>query len=240
MIDNLGKYRIGIAIGVRYRANFSLEDQLGNIVDRILYEKDSFFGPKVFTGVINKVNEKILINDNSKDHLVINNSNIILEINYGETFQRSDLDVILKGFNKEIIEGVMKKYRVTEINRVGLIFRYLFKMETLADTFIDKTIGATLEGINDINLSFSKKIPVPESLAKKGVNDYHNAIFNVIKRADKQELFMSVDYQKYFDPFLTSASQIEFEHLVKTVESFNSGKYLNWLNKNYGTLNEKN
>ena len=110
MIDNLGKYRIGIAIGVRYRANFSLEDQLGNIVDRILYKKDSFFGPKVFTGVINKVNEKILINDNSKDHLVINNSNIILEINYGETFQRSDLDVILKGFNKEIIEGVMKKY----------------------------------------------------------------------------------------------------------------------------------
>ena len=240
MIDNLGKYRIGIAIGVRYRANFSLEDQLGNIVDRILYKKDSFFGPKVFTGVINKVNEKILINDNSKDHLVINNSNIILEINYGETFQRSDLDVILKGFNKEIIEGVMKKYRVTEINRVGLIFRYLFKMENLADTFIDKTIGATLEGINDINLSFSKKIPVPESLAKKGVNDYHNAIFNVIKRADKQELFMSVDYQKYFDPFLTSASQIEFEHLVKKVESFNSGNYLDWLNKNYGTLNEKN
>jgi len=240
MIDNLGEYRIGIAIGIRYRANFSLEDQLGNIVDQILYEKDSFFGPSVFPSVVNKVNEKILINDNSKDHLVINNSNIILEVNYGETFQRSDLNAILKGFNKGIIEGVMKKYKVTEVNRVGIIFRYLFKMETLADTFINKTIGATLEGINDISLRFSKKIPVPEALVKKGVNDYHNVIFNVIKRADEQELFMSVDYQKYYDPFLTSVSQIEFEQLVKRAESFNSGNYLDWLNKNYGALNEKN
>jgi len=240
MIENLEEYQIGIAIGIRYRANFSLEDQLGNIVDQILYGKGSFFGPQVFPGVINKVNEKILINEGSRDHLVINNSNIILEVNYGETFQQSDLTKILKSFNQEIIDDVMKKYRVTEINRVGFINRYLFKMENLADSFINKTIGATLEGINDINLRFSKKIPVPESLVKKGVNDYDNVIFNVIKKADKEELFMSVDYQKYFDPFLTSASQIEFDNFVKRADSFNSGNYLKWLNKNYGMLNAKN
>ena len=239
MINNLEEYRIGIAIGIRFRANFSLEDQLGNIVDQILYGRDSFFGPRVFPSVISKVNEKVLVNDSSMDHLVINNSNIILEVNYGETFHQSDLAMLLQSFNNAIIDGVMKKYRVTEVNRVGLIYRYLFKLDKLADTFIDKTIGATLEGINDINLRFSKKVPVPESLVKKGVNDYDNVIFNVIKRANKQELFMSVDYQKYFDPFLTSASEIEFENFVKKADSFNSGNYLNWLNKNYGVLNEK-
>ena len=51
---------------------------------------------------------------------------------------------------------------------------------------------------------------------------------------------MSIDYQKYFDPFLTSASQIEFEDFVGRAESFNSRNYLTWLNKNYGILNAKN
>ncbi|MFZ1517347.1 MAG: hypothetical protein WAU11_01150 [Ignavibacteriaceae bacterium] len=236
MIENLKDYLVGIAIGIRYRANFTIEDQLGKIADQILYTPDSYFSANLFPMVYTNLNEKVLIDETTNDHLTINNSNLILEINFGNKFNVSDIDEIFKHFNNEIIDGILKKYKITEINRIGIINRYLFKINELADVFINKTIGSTLEGINDINLRFSKKLTAAESLIKKGVNDYYSAIFNVIKTSDRDELFMSIDYQKYFDPFLPSSSEIEFEEFVKRVNGFNSKTYLNWLNKNYGKL----
>lgn len=236
MIENLNLHLIGIVIGLRYRANFSIEDQLGKIADRILYSNNSFFNPNVFPKVYTDINEKVLVNELTKDHLVINNSNIILEINFGEQFEVENLDTIIKHFNEDIIEGIAKDHKITEINRIGFIRRYLFQIDNLAHSFIDKTIGATLKGINDINLRFSKKIPEQESLVKLEVNDYYNAIFNVVKKANKQELAMSIDYQKYFDPFLRSYSQIKFDSFYKRANSFNNETYLNWLNKNYSIL----
>jgi hypothetical protein len=233
MITELNKYLIGIAIGIRYRANFSIEDQLGKIVDQILYNKNSTLDLTVFPLVQNNVADKTLFNDKTGDSLLINNSNIILEINFGKKFEHTDYNQIIESFNKEIIEGVLKTYKITEINRAGLIKRYLFQVEDLAKSFISKTIGSTIEGINDINLRFSKKFPVPDSLIQKEVYDYHNVIFNIIKKADRDEIFMSLDYQKYFEPFLTSANQIEFIDFSKNVDRFNSGNYVEWINKNY-------
>ena len=39
MIEKTNDYLIGIALGIRFRANFSIEDQLGKIVDTILKRK---------------------------------------------------------------------------------------------------------------------------------------------------------------------------------------------------------
>ena len=233
MIKDIDKHLIGIAIGIRYRANFSIEDQLGKIVDQILYNKNSTFDSSVFPLVQNNVSDKTLFNDKTGDSLIINNSNLILEINFGGTFEKTDYGKIINSFNKEMIEGVLKNYKVTEINRAGIIKRYLFQVEDLAKSFINKTIGNTIDGINDINLRFSKKIPVPDSLIQKEVYDYHNAIFNIIKRADRNEIFMAVDYQKCFEPFLSNATQIEFIDFSKIVDKFNSGNYVEWINKNY-------
>lgn len=232
MLDKIEKNLIGIVIGVRYRANFSIEDSLGEIVDKILYSKNSFFNPNIFPLVKNNVNEKILHNQNG-NKLTINNSNIILDIVFDDVFRIEDYEKIISKFHKDIIEGVMKKYKITEINRLGLINRYLFPMKELAKSFVSKTIGGTLEGVNDINLTFSKKIPAPEAMVKKEIFDYHNVIFNVIKQSDKEELFISIDYQKYFDPFVTAVQDIKFNDFIKKVNGFNSKNYLTWLNKNY-------
>jgi hypothetical protein len=35
MIEKIDQYLIGLAIGIRFRANFSIEDQFGKIVDTI-------------------------------------------------------------------------------------------------------------------------------------------------------------------------------------------------------------
>lgn len=233
MIENLDKHLIGVAIGIRFRANFSIEDQLGAIVDQILYSKNAYFNESVFSYTENHVNQKVLVNNKTGDRLTINNSNIILEVNFSEIFNASNLSELLKKFDTEIIEGILKKYKITQIVRVGYIKRYLFDIQTLAKSFINNTIGNTFDGINDIELRFSKKFPVADSLVKKEIYDYENAIFNIIKRADKDELFMSVDYQKYFIPHLESASGVEFLSFVNKVDNFSNKNYLGWLNNNY-------
>lgn len=236
MIKNIDDYLIGIVIGIRYRANFSIEDSLGAIVDKILYDKNSFFNPKIFPLVQNTTIGRILINDNNSDKLTINNSNIILDLLFDGSFNKDNYELIVENFKQQIIDGLMKKYKITEITRIGLVKRYLFPIEDLAQSFIDKTIGKTLKGINDINLRFSKKIPSSDALVSKDLLDYNNVIFNIIKQSGKNELFTSIDYQKYFDPFLTSVDELKFNEFVKSANYFNSDNYLPWLNKNY--LNE--
>jgi hypothetical protein len=236
MIENLDNYLIGIALGIRFRANFSIEDQLGNIVDTILYSKDSFFNPAVFPKAVPiALGAKQLVNEATQDNLTINNSNFLLEINFGDDlkFSSKQLDEIIEKFDTQIVKGILKQFSIKKIIRVGYVRRYLFQIETLAASFIGKTIGDSFGGINDINLSFSKKIPVSESLVKKDVLDFDNAIFNVIKKANLDEIFMSIDYQSFYDPFLPSSSMIGFKSFIDTATNFNNKQYLPWLNRNY-------
>ena len=234
MIDNVHEFLVGIVIGIRFRANFSIEDQLGYIVDRILYSKDSYFNPTMFPKVLGRVTEKILINEKTENSLTINNSNILLEINLEQKGNLKYLDQIYENFDKQIINGIMNHYKITQINRLGFVSRYLFDKPELAANFLDKTIGKTLEGVNDINLRFSKKYPAEEALAKKEINDHHNVIFNVIKKADLKELFISMDFQRYYDPFLDSAPQLRFQSFIETMQSYNYKEFPHWLNHNFG------
>ena len=237
MIKDLQNNLIGIAIGIRFRANFSIEDQLGRIVDQILYSKNSYFNTDVFPLVNGQVGKRVLINNSTGDTMRIDNSNIILEIQFGNKFKVEDKDKIAQNFYDQIINGVMKDFKIREIVRVGFIKRYLFPIKELAKTFVDKTIGNTLTGVNDINLQFSKRLPAREALIKQKVNDYNNAIFNVIKKSNLDEIFMSLDYQSYFDPFLPSVNELKFKPFLEDVEAFTNNNYIPWLKSNY--LEEK-
>jgi len=235
MISNLSEYLIGFAAGIRFRANFSIEDQLGKILDTILYAQKSYFNPNVFPKVGNNVGQRIMYNPTTDDKLSIDNSNFILEIQFGPDggFDKTDYDEILNNFNDQIIQGVMSKFKIQQIVRIGIVNRYLFPLNDLAQSFVEKTIGKTLEGVNDINLSFSKKMPVPDSLVKRDVNDYSNAIFNIIKKSDLDEIFMSIDYQLSYSPPLEKANHIKFDPFMDSTRSFVENQYLPWLNTNY-------
>lgn len=233
MIEKVDDNLVGMAMGIRFRANFSVEDQIGKMVDYLLYSRNAFFNPTVFPVVKSGVGNKMLYNEETKDSLRIDNSNIILEINYDNTFTAADNHVLQQKFKADVIDGIMRVFNIKEIIRIGYIQRYIFKMEELATRFVNKTIGKTLGGINDINLSFSKRLPVAEALIKKDVNDYDNAIFNVIKKANLDEIFMSIDYQRYYDPFLESSDQIEFDKFISKANGFKQKEFIGWLNSNY-------
>lgn len=175
------------------------------------------------------------MNEETGDRLFVNSSNIILELFFGDNFRfkKGDLQDILDSFNQQIIKGVLNSLEIKEIVRMGYIRRYLFKIESLATSFVGKTIGNTLGGVNDISLNFSKKIPLQEALIKEEVADYDNAIFTVVKKASETEIFMAVDYQSFFDPFLQTSDLIQFKPFIEKATYFNLNTYLKWINENY-------
>jgi len=240
MIENLESYLIGIAIGIRFRANFVIEDQLGKIADIILYSKDAFFNPHVFPKATTSAGAKELFNEQTQDYLHIDNSNVILEVNFSNdgVFNKGDLNDILENFDNQITKGVLREYSITQIRRIGFVRRHIFEIESLTKSFITKTIGNTPGGVNDINLRFSKRLPIAIALVKKDVLDYDNAIFNIIKKANLNEIFMSIDYQSFFDPFLPSSTMIDFPSFLQRANGFNSNQLLTWLNSYYMELED--
>jgi len=237
MKKELSEYKSGFVIGIRYRSNFSISDNFGSIVDTILYSKGSSFNERIFPVLQHaRANEKILFNPETQNRLVVNTSNIVLEVNDISNLPEQPT---VDAFYNSIIKGIMGKYSITLINRLGYINRYIITEDVLAKNFVFKTIGSTLTDVNDINLQFSKKMVIQESLVKKDVNDYHNIIFNIIKRSDKNELFLSVDFQRIYDPFLEGSSLIDISKFLEVMRKYNKESVVEWLNNNYEDGNGK-
>jgi hypothetical protein len=199
----------------------------------------------MFPIVFNTTAETRLEDEKTGDSFIINSTDVILTCNLDNPIVNPDskfspkikldtLDELNKNYEIEIINGIMKDFKFNRIRRIGYVNRYIFNIADLADKFTKKTVGDTIGGINDINLRFSKKYPTPKAIAKKSVNDYHNLIFSVIKKADKDEIFISVDYQAYFDPALESIRDMNFLDFITSMEKYNLDTFLQWLNKHYG------
>lgn len=234
-ISKMSDHLASFAIGIRFRANFSIEDQLGRIVDDILYSKNAYFGPHFFPLVEGRINYKRLFAHDSPSYFEINNSNIVLDIHFSDEDKNEKIvNDVRAHFNSDIILGVMKKYGVTQINRIGYINRYVFDEKNLSKLFLDRTMGDKLGGVNDTNLRFSKRYALPESMTKKDVYDYDNVIFNIVKQNNRDELFASTDYQRLYSPFLEISDQLEFPSFVTSVDSYNEGSFKKWFNESYG------
>ena len=234
-IGDAQSFLASVALGIRYRS-YSLEDKIGSALDDILYTQGSFFNPEFFPSTIQTpLGGRALINEETSNSLSLSASDIILEYNLPTTGAVDWLEKVIETFNGQIIEGVMKKYDVHQISRVGIVRKYLFTIPELAKNFLNHSIGKTIEGVNDINLRFSKRYPMDEALIKKGVNDYINVIFNVIKIVDKDELFISVDYQWYFLPPLEKISQLKFNQFIEKARHYNKESFPQWVVTNYGS-----
>ena len=239
MVDNLDKYLVSSVVAVRYRQNFSIVDKFGTIIDSILYGKGTFFTPEKFQFVQHtKADEKVLFNNENNNNLKINTSNMILEIFINDESDLAYKEAAFRAFDNQIIQDVLKNNRIVQINRIGYINRYIFPIKELAENFINKTIGSTIDNVRDINLRFSRKYPIPEAQVKKEIYDYHNSIYNVIKQSDKDEISFSVDFQRYYEPFLESSMLIKFHDFCEKVQMHNQETFLSWINNNYRSENE--
>ena len=79
--------------------------------------------------------------------------------NNDATFKAVDTGKILESFDKQIIKGILKEYGIHRDWRIGYVQRYIFDLEALANSFMEKTTGPALGGVNEINLRFSDGYP---------------------------------------------------------------------------------
>jgi len=224
---------IAMAVGIRHGPNFSIEDHSGEIVDKILFSKGTSFGPDVFPKCLHRANGKILADseEESENKFIISASDIVLDISFGQKFRSEDFKTLLEKFNVQIVEEVMTEFHIRRILRVGIVRKYEFHAPELVNTFVKRTIGETVDEVNDIALRFSKKMPIEKALIKHGTNDYKNAIFSILQQPESDEISVLLDFQRYFDPSLPQGSMMEFPKFVQESISFNKDVFLSWLNK---------
>ena len=235
MITELESCKVGYVIGVRYRKTFTVADNLGAIVDNILQSKQSKFKSRIFPYIqhIDRDEDVLFDFENNipQNKLTINTSNIVLDVQNMDKISFKDG---IEAFRDTIFKYIMHEYSIGYINRIGFINRYILKDNDIIDKFIKGTVGRGINDVNDINLQFSKRLPLTESLVKQGVDDYHNVIVNIIKKNAKEELFLSVDYQLYYSPMLEKASQIDFDRFLKNANDYIQKHLLGFLNNTYG------
>ena len=230
MIKDIVESKTGFAIGFRYEKTFAMQDHYGKIADSILYHKDTLFGPEFFPNIYSPPLELFLIDDKTQDKLIINPSNIILDLYCSDKISAIKLDKIEESFFN-IATRIMKEYDVKGINRIGYINRYVFTEEGLGKNIIKKTVGKVLDEVSELETRFARRYPVPESLLKKDIDDYHNVIYKISKSSNKEDTSISIDYQHYFIPTMLDIIKKEYMQFIEQMNHYNSKIFLEWLNK---------
>jgi len=237
MITDLKEHLNGITIGIKYRANFSVIDNLGEITDRILYKKKSLFNSKSFPKVFSTGTESTLLNEVTKDSLFIDNTNIILTVNFdSRNFNVNDLDKILEHFKINIVDDIMMDFGIVKIRRIGFVNIYHFLEESVVKNFCEKTAYIKLNKIKDVNLSFSTLIDTDRFLIKnpkKKINDFCNANYKISIKNPEDGLSFSLDFQKLFNPLLNDSSEINFKEFCDRAMSYNKNVMIKWINDNF-------
>ena len=219
-----------IAIGLRFKPHFILEDKLGEITDKILCSPKQLFNQYNFK--IQHINGlRKLTNEKETIFLTINSQNIILEVKDIKKYSYTEIEEF---FEDEILNQIIEKYKITDINRIGYIRRYEFTEKQILNAF-DKNLK--INNLNDFNFHFSKKDSTPQSQVKQEINDYFNSIYDFIKLPNTDKLIVSLDTQKYYNPYIDYTdfiSEKEYKLFVEKVNDYNKNKFIKWLNNYCG------
>lgn len=220
-----------IAFGVRFQPHFEIIDHAGEIVDRILRSSGSPFGPSFFPISERDPGEHRLFNPETMDRLRLNQSDAILEMKV-DTRKTSDIETLGKHFSTFILERLRQVMHLSDINRYGVLFRLEECHSALQETPIEHFIQRDFRDARSLSLRFTKRLPVLEALAKRGVDDYRNVIYT-LKQTEEGEVSIWVDYQEYFKPELDAKefAQKPYEDFVSRGIEYLLGDFQNWLNK---------
>jgi len=228
MIEDIFDNLDSILVGIRMRRSFGMESKMSEIVDRILNsEINSLLGE--YGSIDEGPRHKKLYNKETGNYFQVSIDDIL--VNYKLNNEENELEKIHEIINDKILNGIMSEYEIGPIKRVGYINRYQFS-GNIVSNFLNNIVGNTFNEINDINLRFSKKLPLMKS-HRKDINDFRNIIINVLKEKKEELLKISVDYQYINDPLLEKSSMVEFEDFIQKMKSYNEEEILNWLNDNY-------
>lgn len=209
---------ISLALGVRFRANFKIEDRLGEIVDGILYKKDSYFNPHFFPMTRNQVNEKVLYNEETGNYLLVNNSSIIGE--FSSRDGEVDVYSLTKRFGIDILDNLISNYKLSSIYRIGYLLRVKITNKQALANLIKRDTGMSIKDIGEYSTTFSLTKSLKESMAKRAIYDFLTIIYNISREHGTDALILSIDYQKNYKPFADHFDELKYEQFAKDAHSY--------------------
>ena len=228
-MENLQNNIIGLTIGIRFARSFRIPDIAGDIIDNILYGKDTPFGVKFFPKVQENSNrEKTLFNNETSDYLRINTDDLIIGISIKNDFEQK-FNWLKESVLPYLKDTLFLKYQIKNIRRLGIIFSHKIPRNKKMHETIALLTNNTLDEINNISVSFAKKLPATEAQYRKDVNDYKNTIYNFDEI--KEALYAGLDYQYYYDPFEEDLRQCFTEKILDDAKSFLENNYYKWLSQ---------
>lgn len=228
-MENLQNNIIGITIGIRFARSFRIPDISGNIIDNILYGEKTPFGTKFFPKVQENSNrEKTLYNPKTSEYLRINTDDLILGIEVDNDFQKK-FDWLKSDVLNYFKETLFREYKIKNIRRVGIIFSHKISKNRKLNEAVSLITEKTLDDVDNVSISFSKKLVAMESLYRKDVSDYKNTIYNFDEM--KEAIYSALDYQYYYEPAIEDLRDCFVDKIFDDAKSFLENNYYKWLSK---------
>jgi hypothetical protein len=226
-MKDLKDYLTGIAIGVKYRNNFSIEDHLGSIIDEILYRNNSPLNYITFPLTSSQRN---LHNPETGDTFLLNKNNIILDVHFTEKIPKEDSRKIIDEYFRIITQKIYKIINIQDIHLIGIVHKYLITDKDNAKAIYNNFKNITFDDATSITVNFVKKNILPNTKIKKDYNDYENIICTLsMEHSKKNEYSFQVDYQHIFNPLLDSIIDIDYKDFVDKVVSYNTNTINEWI-----------
>jgi len=229
---NIKDYLTGIAIGIKFWPNYSIEDNLGIIIDELLYRKGSLFNYITFPHTSYSLGEKKINNPHTGDNLLINKNNIILDINFSDKIPKEEAGKLISEFFKTATENIYKIVDIRDVYLIGIVSKYVINDEVKLKRLFRDFEQITFNDIDTISFNFTKKIVLPESKTSKDLNDFENIIHTLMAPKDSKEgYFLQIDYQKIFEPRLVSIIDIKYKDFIDKVDYYNNNRINEWINR---------
>lgn len=219
------------AIGIRFRPNFQITDNFGNIINDIVNAGNTVFDTKFFPQVNRDNPNQIILHETDYQNrqfvhkLTIDQQIIVLECKIDNL---KDSKKLRQAFVKELMKKIFKNFEITGIQRIGLLHTFEYQNEEFNKKFLTRILDGTMENLSDINLGFSKRIPVPRQILTSENNNYYNVIYQMNKRIDNN-VQISIDYQLYYNLPLTVLDQINYDQFFNSADKYLQNDYENWI-----------
>ncbi|GEM_PF-3945789 len=233
--QKMNKIVKNITIGIKHQRTFKIKDNFGRFIDCILHDASSPFGVKFFPFVDEKFSDSVTLHNPKGEYFQIDSDDFVLVVKNKDEFEKNILNL-----KNDTFPFIRKKlFNVTKINdiiRVGIIFSLEIKSKKEINKIISYLTNDSIETINSLDMKFSHKKIIGESLTKSAVNDYINVIYSLVKKKDK--MLVNVDYQRHFDPFLTDINDFNANRFIDSAVNNLKNSYNEWL-KDYEAKSRK-
>ena len=231
-MDDINDYLAGIAIGVRFRNNYSIEDCYGAISDTLLYSNKN--------GVLNHItfpyqskgvgHSELRLQSDSGNSLVININNIIIDINFSQKIPKEKAQNVIDEYFNALTEKIYKIVNIKEVRLIGIVYKYIIDDAKSAKALRNNLKKVTFDDASSISVNFSKKLILPDSKLKKEHNDYENIICTLsMNNESKENYYFQVDYQHIYSPRLASIIDIPYADFADKVKRYNANTISRWI-----------